>query len=166
MAWSQANLRCLQIMWSQYQPTSPTFSLQNPNRGTHDLCHLNLPILCAHLQAALQPIFTLLANMKSVCGVPDWDCLKLFQMHISWFYLFTGISLGWFGFISFFFKYYRDKFGVISFVVSLYELLCSFNSFTALYEKVQALLDFNNFRIKSHHGGQELLHKKTFTTGI
>lgn len=68
-------------------------------------------------------IWCMLANMNppTVCGVPDRDCLKRFQMQVSWFYLFTGISLGWFGFISSFFKYYRGKFGVISFVVSLYE---------------------------------------------
>lgn len=138
-----------------------TFSWQNPNRGTHDLCHLSLLTLCAHLQAALQPIFTLLANMNppTVCGVPDRDCLKLFQMQVSWFYLFTGISLGWFGFISSFFKYYRGKFGVISFVVSLYEQFYCTLWGSSCTSGLQ-IWYFNDFYIKSHHGGQELLHKK------
>lgn len=106
-------------------------------------------------------IWCMLANMNppTVCGVPDRDCLKRFQMQVSWFYLFTGISLGWFGFISSFFKYYRGKFGVISFVVSLYEqFYCTLwgSSSTSGLQ----IWYFNDFYIKSHHGGQELLHKK------
>lgn len=106
-------------------------------------------------------IWCMLANMNppNVCGVPDRDCLKRFQMQVSWFYLFTGISLGWFGFISSFFKYYRGKFGVISFVVSLYEqFYCTLwgSSSTSGLQ----IWYFNDFYIKSHHGGQELLHKK------
>lgn len=105
-------------------------------------------------------IWCMLANMNppTVCGVPDRDCLKRFQMQVSWFYLFTGISLGWFGFISSFFKYYRGKFGVISFVVSLYEqFYCTLwgSSSTSGLQ----IWYFNDFYIKSHHGGQELLHK-------
>lgn len=106
-------------------------------------------------------IWCMLANMNppTVCDVPDRDCLKRFQMQVSWFYLFTGISLGWFGFISSFFKYYRGKFGVISFVVSLYEqFYCTLwgSSSTSGLQ----IWYFNDFYIKSHHGGQELLHKK------
>lgn len=106
-------------------------------------------------------IWCMLTNMNppTVCGVPDRDCLKRFQMQVSWFYLFTGISLGWFGFISSFFKYYRGKFGVISFVVSLYEqFYCTLwgSSSTSGLQ----IWYFNDFYIKSHHGGQELLHKK------
>lgn len=106
-------------------------------------------------------IWCMLANMNppTVCGVPDRDCLKRFQMQVLWFYLFTGISLGWFGFISSFFKYYRGKFGVISFVVSLYEqFYCTLwgSSSTSGLQ----IWYFNDFYIKSHHGGQELLHKK------
>lgn len=106
-------------------------------------------------------IWCMLANMNppTVCGVPDRDCLKRFQMQVSWFYLFTGISLGWFGFISSFFKYYSGKFGVISFVVSLYEqFYCTLwgSSSTSGLQ----IWYFNDFYIKSHHGGQELLHKK------
>lgn len=106
-------------------------------------------------------IWCMLANMNppTVCGAPDRDCLKRFQMQVSWFYLFTGISLGWFGFISSFFKYYRGKFGVISFVVSLYEqFYCTLwgSSSTSGLQ----IWYFNDFYIKSHHGGQELLHKK------
>lgn len=106
-------------------------------------------------------IWCMLTNMNppTVCGVPDRDCLKRFQMQVSWFYLFTGISLGWFGFISSFFKYYRGKFGVISFVVSLYEqFYCTLwgSSSTSGLQ----IWYFNDFYIKSHHGGQGLLHKK------
>lgn len=148
-----------------------TFSWQNPNRGMHDLCHLSLLTLCAHLQAALQPIFATHAPNawfvhafgagKTNACLQIWILLMsvVFQMQVSWFYLFTGISLGWFGFISSFFKYYRGKFGVISFVVSLYEqFYCTLwgSSSTSGLQ----IWYFNDFYIKSHHGGQELLHKE------
>lgn len=180
MAWSQAKLQCLKITWSQYQPTSPTptHSVGKTQIGGRRICAIwaclhfvhTCKLLCNPFLQPMHQMHDLFMHLVQVrpmhaCKYESSYCLwcswpRLFKTvsNASLVILFTGISLGWFGFISSFFKYYRGKFGVISFVASLYEqFYCTLwgSSSTSGLQ----IWYFSDFYIKSHHGGQELLHK-------